>query len=77
MHYKKLLDLFIELFSKSSKVYVRAVMANVLSELPVFFKDIAEVSEYVTNQIVSCKNESEKMACYVVLSDMMDEDYYD
>ena len=66
---------FKELFNTAPKVYVRAVMANVLSELPVFFKDIAEVSEYVTNQIVSCKNESEKMACYVVLSDMMNEDY--
>jgi hypothetical protein len=64
-----------ELFRSSQKVYTRAVMANVLSELPVFFKDIAEVSEYVTNQFTSCGNESEKMACYAILSDIMEEDY--
>ena len=70
----ELIEQFKDIFKKSQKVYQRAIMANVLSEMPVFFNDIAEVSEYIRNQINSCKNESEKIACYAILADMMDDE---
>jgi hypothetical protein len=70
---EELVGLFKDMFKKSQKVYQRAVMANVLSEMPVFFNDVAEVSEYIRTQITSCKNESEKMACYAILSDIMED----
>lgn len=66
-----------ELFSKSPKVYNRAVMANVLSELPVFFENIDEVAEYVRNQVSACTNNSEKMACYAIITDMADDRYFE
>ena len=71
---EELVALFKDMFKKSQKVYQRAVMASVLSEMPVFFNDVAEVSEYIRTQITSCKNESEKMACYAILSDMMEDE---
>ncbi|MBE5935142.1 MAG: hypothetical protein E7262_05060 [Lachnospiraceae bacterium] len=74
---EKLIEELKDLFKKSQKIYTRAVMANILSELPVFFTGIDEVAEYIKNQLVSCKNNGEKMACYAVLSDMMDYDNYD
>lgn len=63
-----------ELFAKKSRVYTRAVMANILSELPVFFVNMNEVVDYVHTQISSCKNQSEKIACYAILSDIMADD---
>ena len=49
-------------------------MANILSELPVFFVNMNEVIDYVHTQISSCKNQSEKIACYAILSDIMADD---
>ena len=63
-----------ELFAKKSRVYTRAVMANILSELPVFFVNMNEVIDYVQTQISSCKNKIEKIACYAILSDIMADD---
>lgn len=63
-----------DLFAKKSRVYTRAVMANILSELPVFFVNMNEVIDYVHTQISSCKNQSEKIACYAILSDIMADD---
>ena len=63
-----------ELFATKSRMYTRAVMANVLSELPVFFVNMNEVVEYVHTQISLCKNQNEKMACYAILSDIMADD---
>lgn len=70
----KLIEQFKELFSSKPKMYTRAVMANILSELPIFFTNMTEVVDYVHTQIAACKNENEKIACYAILTDMMADD---
>lgn len=71
---EELLNDMKELFKTKDRMYTRAVMANVLSELPVFFVNMNEVVEYVNTQISSCTNQNEKMACYAILSDIMADD---
>jgi hypothetical protein len=69
-----LIEQFKELFASKPKMYTRAVMANILSELPVFFTNMNEVVDNVHTQIGACKNHNEKMACYAILTDMMADD---
>ena len=45
------------------KALSRAVMAKVLSSLPVFFGTVGEVYEYVKGALESCADEGEKEAC--------------
>ena len=71
---EELLVDFKELFDSKQRVYTRAVMANVLSELPVFFINMNEVVEYINTQISLCKNNNEKMACYAIITDMISQD---
>lgn len=56
-----------ELFSTSQKVVVRAIMANTLSKLPIFFKDSNEVVEYINNALSSCRDLSEKTASIEII----------
>ena len=72
----KLLLLFEELarsFEGQPKVLVRAIMAKVLSCLPVFFESLDEVREYVKNSLVSCTDEMEKAVTMKLIGDMMEE----
>lgn len=51
------------LFSGSERTVTRAVMANTLSKLPVFFKNQAEIKEYIEFSLEQCQDQSEKIAC--------------
>ena len=71
------LDLLFEELARSfegqPKVLVRAIMAKVLSCLPVFFESLDEVREYVKNSLVSCTDEMEKAVTMKLIGDMMEE----
>ena len=45
----------------------RAVMAEVLKELPVYFNNHTEVMNYVRNSLDSCRDEKEKQICVQLL----------
>lgn len=61
-----------ELFVKSPKPVVRAIMAGVLSELPLRFNQMEEVETYITNSLGSCADAAEKDACIELLRQIME-----
>jgi hypothetical protein len=69
----KLINELTELFDRNSQIINRAVMAKILSNIPVFFNSQQEVKEYIDNSISRCSNRSEVLACYMVIQNMMQE----
>ena len=61
-----------ELFAEAPKPVVRAVMAKVLSDLPVYFNSIDEIQEYVRGSLSSCLDHAEKETCMELLEELMD-----
>lgn len=61
-----------ELFADAPKPVVRAVMAKVLSDLPVYFNSIDEIQEYVRGSFSSCLDRAEKETCMELLEELMD-----
>lgn len=64
---------FAELFDGKSMTYVRAVMAKLLSSIPVFFNTMDEIKEYIDNSLMRCREKSELLADYVMIKQMMEE----
>lgn len=56
----KLTEELKELFSKNAMLINRAIMANTLSKLPVFFESSKEVKEYIQNSLEQCHDAAEK-----------------
>lgn len=61
-----------EVLENGSRVRNRAVMAEVLKELPVYFNNHTEVMNYVRNSLDSCKDEGEKRICVELLRSLYD-----
>ncbi len=70
---KNLLEELEVLFGKLDKVVSRAIMANTLSKMPVFFKDHKEVMDYVRYSIERCSDIYEKAACFEIINEIMSE----
>lgn len=63
-----------ELFKNNERLVNRAVMAHVLSELPVFFNNIDEIKDYIYNALSGCRDEAEKAAVVEILMHLKAED---
>lgn len=61
-----------EVFARTSKPVVRAVMARVLSELPVMFASAEEIRNYVLASLASCSDENEKETCKELLEELIE-----
>lgn len=61
-----------QFFSGTSKQVTRAVMAKVLSCLPVYFNSIDEIQAYIRGSLTSCLDEAEKETCKELLEELMD-----
>ena len=61
-------------FEGQPRLLVRAVMAKVLSSLPVFFQSLDEVQEYIRNSLASCTDYMEKAITMKLITDMMEQD---
>ena len=61
-----------EIFSVVSRPVARAIMAKVLSDLPVYFNSIDEIKEYIEGSLKSCLDEAEKETCKELLEELMD-----
>lgn len=57
-------------FAGRSRLVVRALMAKVLSSLPVFFGSLDEVRDYVGGCLDSCADEAEKAVCMRLLREL-------
>ncbi len=60
------------LFADAPKPVVRAVMAKILSDLPVYFNSIDEIQEYMKGSLGSCLDQAEKETCMELLEELMD-----
>lgn len=56
-----------ELFSSKEVCVRRAVMASVLSMLPVFFNNTEEIQDYINSSLIQCSDEAEKKAVVEVI----------
>ncbi len=60
-------------FETHPKLMNRAVMAHVLSELPVFFHNLDELKDYISRSLSGCGNPAEKAAVVQIFTQMMNE----
>ena len=72
--YNELEGVLKEFFKGHSKLINRAVMAHVLSALPVFFNNVDEIRSYVESSISGCSDIAEKTACKEIFYAIMEED---
>ncbi|MDR1550895.1 MAG: hypothetical protein LBT06_20235, partial [Hungatella sp.] len=61
-------------FSGVSRPATRAIMAKVLSDLPVYFNSIEEIQAYIEGSLKSCLDEAEKETCKELLEELMDDE---
>jgi hypothetical protein len=61
------------LFADQDKVITRAVMANTMNKMPVFFKNHKEVMDYILYSFDRCSDFYEKAACIEIISAIMSE----
>ena len=58
----------LKIFFESASVPVRrAVMATLLSQLPVFFNNTEEIQDYINSSLIQCSDEAEKKAVVEVI----------
>jgi hypothetical protein len=60
-----------KLFSGQDRLLTRAVMANTINKMPVFFKDHKEVMDYVRYSLERCSDLHEKIACAEIIKEIM------
>ena len=60
-----------EHFAGQTKAYVREMMANVLSELPVWFENRTEVMEYMQQSLRGCRTEGERRYAAALLRNQL------
>lgn len=70
---EKLTNEFADLFATNSMTVNRAIMAKILSNIPVFFNTTDEIREYVNGSLSRCREKSELLADYIVIKQMMEE----
>ncbi|MBT9779573.1 hypothetical protein GPL15_24140 [Clostridium sp. MCC353] len=61
-----------QLFQGMKKPVMRAVMAQVLSKLPVCFNSVREIEDYIRNSLDSCTDIYEKETCMELLLDLVE-----
>ena len=58
-------------FKTKSRMLRRAIMANTLDKMPVFFTTPQEVADYISMSLQMCDDEAEKTAAKQLLTDLM------
>lgn len=70
----KLIEELTDKFQKSDRMIIRAIMANTLDKLPVFFNNHSEVKDYVLYSLNKCTDVAEKYACVEIINEIMTTD---
>ncbi len=70
----KLITELKDAFARQSRIVRRAVMANTLEKMPVFFTSAQEVVDYVCQSLAQCEDEAEKYASKLLIQGLMSED---
>ncbi len=72
MELDKLTEDLSDKLKKSDRMIMRAIMANTINRLPVFFKNHTEVMDYVLYSLNKCSDRAEKYACMEIINSMME-----
>ena len=64
-----------ELFKNSSRMFRRAVMANTIDKMPVFFNNPQEVANYISSSLAQCDDDAEKYASKEIIMHAIKENY--
>ncbi len=64
---KEFCDQLEKLFAGMPRIVMRAVMASVLSQLPMLFGSVSEFQEYVEGSLLSCTDFAEREACMEII----------
>lgn len=62
-----------ESFKVHERAFNRAIMAGILSNLPVFFNNLEEFKKYVHVALGQCSDEAEKKSCMKLMLDIMND----
>ncbi len=62
-------------FRGHSRMLRRAVMANTLEKMPVFFTTPQEVADYISHSLAQCSDEAEKYASKQLILEMIENDH--
>ncbi len=60
-------------FDARGKLLSRGMMSRMIHLFPALFHNRKELEEYMKNSLSACQNESEKLGCYEILTEMMKE----
>lgn len=67
----KLIEDLSDKFQSCDRMIMRAIMANTINKLPVFFNNHSEVMDYVLYSLNKCTDLAEKYACVEILNEIM------
>ncbi len=62
-----------DLFNGQDRIITRAIMANTINKVPVFFSNHKEVMDYVRYSLERCSDIFEKVACMEIIREIMSE----
>lgn len=62
-----------ERFESYDRMIIRAIMANTMDKIPVFFSTHTEVMDYVVYSLNKCTDLAEKYACMEIIQNIMEE----
>ena len=74
LSYSQEVKLIMELddsFKNMNVMVKRAVMASVLSSLPVFFNNTEEIQAYINNSLMQCNDDAEQKAVVEIIKTMI------
>lgn len=77
---KELESLFLDLsqcFANQPRQFTRAVMAKILSRLPIFFRTLEETEKFIVNSLESCPDEGEKQVSIRLIRLLMEQDGFE
>lgn len=60
-----------DVFLKHSKNMYRAVVANTISKMPIFFQSVDDIRDYVKNSLEQCRDIAEKSACVDIIKNLL------
>lgn len=69
---EKFLSEITVLFQKNPICVNRAIIANTLNKMPVFFQSMDEVVAYIQNAMSQCQDQGEKRVCMELLGEIME-----
>jgi hypothetical protein len=68
----KLIKELTDIFQSQDRMIIRAIMANTMDKMPVFFNTHSEVMEYILYSLNKCTDLAEKYACMEIIESIME-----